>query len=191
MCSLLQTVLKELYQWRPSWLCSLLWREAAADVCQWDKDTATKLAGTAGMSPSIPSKGYWGSGLDAFTVMGTTALAEQKASWQNAYFSQEFSGIYNILHSSCILALLQGILKIIAFAYISIFKLNAFENALRHRCQQTPMYARNSSSWKWLQANCLLRMSLEHHSCPSFFRSSCSRNKPSLCNICSFSVLIY
>lgn len=135
MCSLLQTVLKELYQWRPSWLCPVLWREAAEDVCQWDKDTATQLAGTAGMSPSIPSQGRWGSGLDPFTVMGTTTLAEQKTSWQNAYFSQEFSGIYNILHSSCILALLQGILKIIPFAYINTCKLNAFENALRHWCQ--------------------------------------------------------
>lgn len=80
-CSLLQTVFKELHQRRPPWLCSLLRREAAEDVCQWDKDTATQLAGTAGMSPSIPSPGSWGWGLEPFAITRTTSLAGQKAAW--------------------------------------------------------------------------------------------------------------
>lgn len=132
MCSLMPTVFKELYQRRTPRLCSLLWREAEEDVCQWDKDAATQLAGAAGTRPSIPSPCRWGSGFKPFTITRTASLAGLKAGQQNAYFSQEFSGISKILHSLCSLALLQRMLKISPFSYINTCKLNVLESALRH-----------------------------------------------------------
>lgn len=124
MYFLLPTVFKELYQRRPPRLCSLLWREAEADVCQWDKDTATQLAGAAGMRPSLSSPGNWGSGFKPFTVTRTMSLSGQVMEQQNAYFCQEFSCNSNILHSPYILDLLQSVLKINPFGCISTCKLN-------------------------------------------------------------------
>lgn len=163
MHSLLPTVFKELHQRRPPGLCSLLRGEAEADVCQRDKDAATQLAGAAGMSPSIPSAASWGSGFEPFTVMGTTSLAEHKVAWQNAYFSQEFSVISKLLHSSSILALLQSMLKINPFGYINTCKLNVFESALGHwgqlarskppcllgNCLPDEGACRQTAYWEW------------------------------------------
>lgn len=104
------------------------------------------------------------------------------------------SRIFRYLQS-CILALLQGILKIIPFAYINTCKLNAFENALRHWCQMA-----------WSKPPCTLGIlpaesgwrQTAYWECPWSITAarassggSCSWNKPSFCNICSFSVLIY
>lgn len=61
--SVLATVFKELHQWRPSRLCSLLRREAQADVCQWDQDTATQLAGTPGKNGSDRQREWHSLGL--------------------------------------------------------------------------------------------------------------------------------
>lgn len=132
MCSLLPTVFKELYQRRPPRLCSLLWREAEADVCQWDKDTATQLAGAAGTSPSMSSSGNWASGFKPFAVTRTASLSGQNVGWQNAYFCQEFSDNSNILHSPYILALLQSVLKFNPFGCINICKFNVLESAVGH-----------------------------------------------------------
>lgn len=180
MCSLLPTVFKELYQRRPPRLCSLLWREAEADICQWDKDTATQLAGAAGMSPSMLSPGNWGSEFKPFTVTRSTSLSGQNVGQQSAYSCQEFSGNSNIFHSPYILALLQSMLKINSFGWINICKLNVLGVLLGIEAS----WHRNSSRWRWLQVNCFLWV------VPGTCSGIIIAGTGSLCKNCSFSKLV-